>query len=478
MPELTLKDIDKIIHHVRREEITFSHLPDDLIDHICCEVEEEMEVGITFGEAYKKVRNKIGSRRLKEIQEETLYAIDSKYRKMKTTMKISGIAGTVMFGFAALFKIQHWPGAGIMLTLGAILLSLVFMPSALWVLWKETRNRYKLFLLISVFLTAFFFIGGTLFKIQHWTGAGVVIILAAASGTVLFLPSILAFLLKDPERKDKRGVYITGAIGFICFVLGLLFKVQHWHYALVLMVGGIIILGVIALPWFAWINWKDEEHINPAFLFIIIGSVAIIMPAALITLNLQYSFESHFFPYTRQENTQYNYMFWRNSGFIQNYRDSATYMEMTRLHEGTMKLIGVISEAETKMVQESEGKPGNPAIAEDQIRNGDNSSEIIYRSLHNPFSTTTPRNFLMPGCETRKRIESASREYIAQISGINVRGDKDSFKLLVDPSGYLPDESKMGTPYSMMTGLHSLAVLKNNILTAEMELLTIIAGKK
>ena len=31
-------------------------------------------------------------------------------------MKISGIAGTVLLGFAALFKIMHWPGAGIMLS--------------------------------------------------------------------------------------------------------------------------------------------------------------------------------------------------------------------------------------------------------------------------------------------------------------------------------------------------------------------------
>ncbi len=32
---------------------------------------------------------------------------------MKNTMKISGIAGTIMFGFATLFKIQHWPLAGV-----------------------------------------------------------------------------------------------------------------------------------------------------------------------------------------------------------------------------------------------------------------------------------------------------------------------------------------------------------------------------
>ena len=72
-------------------------------------------------------------------------------------MKISGIAGTVLLGFGALFKIQHWPLAGTMTTLGAVTLALVFMPSALGVLWKETHSRKRLFLFISAFLAGMLF---------------------------------------------------------------------------------------------------------------------------------------------------------------------------------------------------------------------------------------------------------------------------------------------------------------------------------
>ena len=63
-----------------------------------------------------------------------------------------------MLGFAALFKIMHWPGAGIMLTLGAFILAFVFMPSALTVLWKETHSRKRLFLYISAFVASMLFI--------------------------------------------------------------------------------------------------------------------------------------------------------------------------------------------------------------------------------------------------------------------------------------------------------------------------------
>ena len=167
MPELTLRDIEHIRREVNGQDICFSHLAEELIDHLCCDVENEMAGGLTFQDAYRNVKEKLGNRRLKEIQEETLFATDTKYRNMKNTMKISAIAGTVMIGFAALFKIMHWSGAGIMLTLGSLLLAFVFLPSALTVLWKETHSSKKLFLYISAFITAMLFIAGVTAKVQH-----------------------------------------------------------------------------------------------------------------------------------------------------------------------------------------------------------------------------------------------------------------------------------------------------------------------
>ena len=184
MPELSIQNIQQITNDIRNQEIIFSHLADDLIDHICCDVESEMEKGIDFSEAYKLVKLKMGKRRIKEIQEETLYAIDTNYRYMKNTMKISGVAGTVLFGFAVLFKLQHWAGAGLMMVLGSVILAFVFMPTALGVLWKETRSTGKLFLFISAFLAGMFFIIGILFKVQHWPGAGTLLILAMLTGVM------------------------------------------------------------------------------------------------------------------------------------------------------------------------------------------------------------------------------------------------------------------------------------------------------
>ena len=48
MPELSFQNIEDISLDIRRQEITFSHLADELIDHICCDVENEMQKGLSF----------------------------------------------------------------------------------------------------------------------------------------------------------------------------------------------------------------------------------------------------------------------------------------------------------------------------------------------------------------------------------------------------------------------------------------------
>ena len=64
MPEMNLRHIDQISRDIRQQEISFSHLMEELIDHVCCDVENEMQPGLSFSEAYHRVKKKMGSRRL------------------------------------------------------------------------------------------------------------------------------------------------------------------------------------------------------------------------------------------------------------------------------------------------------------------------------------------------------------------------------------------------------------------------------
>ncbi|MCX6261930.1 MAG: DMT family transporter, partial [Bacteroidia bacterium] len=429
MPELSIQNIERVTSDVKKQEIVFSHLFDELIDHICCDIENEMQDGLTFYEAYNKVKQKMGSRRLKEIQEETLYAVDTKYRNMKNIMKISGVTGTVLSGFAALFKIQHWPGAGAMMTLGAAILAFVFLPSALGVLWKETHNKNRLLLFISAFLSGMFFILGILFKVQHWSGAGTLLMLATAIGILCFIPALVINRFRDQEDKIKRPVYILGASGFTFYVAGLFCKIQHWPGATLLMVVGLITLCIIAFPWYTWLSWKDERHINSKFLFMVIGTLAIIIPGAMFNLTLQYAYEDGFYPHQEQQQAMCNYLYSKNNYLMNRYRDSMNYKGMEELHSKTNNLFALISNIQLKMVQESEGKPGKPAVSADKI------------------------------------VQTA--EYANYISGLEKDAEIQAYKSLLNPATYLPGNDRGVPPVSLMSGLHSLELLKNGLLTIE-----------
>jgi hypothetical protein len=434
MHELSLRDIDQICRDVRAQEITFSHLADDLADHICCDVERVMQSGISFAEAYALVRQKMGSgRRLKEIQEETLYAVDTKYRKMKNTMKVSGIAGTILFGFASLFKIMHWPLAGVFMTLGAITLAFLFMPSALVVLWKESRSQKRLFLFISAFLAAMFFILGILFKVQHWPGAGIIISLAGITAVLLLVPSFLHSTLASPERKADRPVYITGGIALMFFLSGFFFKMMHWPFAGLLITAGMFVLCGIAFPWYVITAYKKETFVRAEFIYLIVGSIIILVPLALTVINVKDRFDDGYYTNIASGSAQYSYLVGTNDNFIREKGDSAKSIRMLELHAATSEVIAVISRVESEMIA------------------------------------------LTPGSPQRMEIEKALADYRKYISETLPSEVAVLANRALDASVFLPVAGDEKRAVSLLTALHSLSMMKNSVLTVENTLLRTLA---
>jgi len=441
MPELSLRNIDQISNDIRRQEITFPHLADELIDHICCDVENEMNNGLTFHDAYLAVKEKIGHRRLKEIQEETLYAVDTKYRQMKSLMRISAIAGTVLLGFAALFKIMHWPGAGVMMVLGAFTLAFVFMPSALTVLWKETHSSKRLFLYISAFVTAMLFIIGVVSKIQHWPLAALILMIASLSGIFAFIPALLAAKLKDQENRSKKIVYILGAAGLIFYTLALLCKIQHWPGASLLMVCGVVIIFLVVFPWYTWITWKEDKNVSAKFIVMVAGSLALVLPGVLINLTLQRNFDAGYYSHQKGQKALFEYKNIQNQSFISNCQDSVASPVLAEINDKTNYLLKLINDTEAKV---SEGK-------------------------------SDMKEFLSDGSGSRTELNTALKEYSAYLSGLTAGSDFGKYAMLLDPSSYLPEFNPETDRVSLMTGLHMLELMKNGILTAESYALSVVA---
>ncbi len=467
MPELTFQDIASIRRDVNRQEICYSHLADELIDHLCCDVENEMAGGLNFHDAYSKVKEKLGHKRLREIQEETLYTIDTKYRNMKKTMKISGIAGTVMLGFAAMFKISHLPGAGIMLTLGSLILAFVFMPSALTVLWKETHSGKKLFLYISVFITAMLFIAGVTAKVQHWPMAGLILALGSLSGVFAFVPALLAAKLKDQENKPKKLVYILGAAGLICCILGLLFKIQHWPMASTLLTAGSAIIFFAVFPWYAWLTWRKESNVSAKFIFMVTGMIVLMLPVLMLNLSLQRTFEAGYYIHHGEQQALFDYRFRSNQSSISHCKDSSALPILKELNNRTSELLSVINNTEARLIAEAELKPGVPAVLTNQIAETETGPVINFKALDNSFQTFSFSRFLNDGSGLRNDLADAMKKYSDYLSGQLPASEFEICRKLLEPAVYLPEINPETERVTLISGLHMLELMKNGILTAE-----------
>ncbi len=244
------------------------------------------------------------------------------------------------------------------------------------------------------------------------------------------------------------------------------------------MVSGMIILCIITFPWYTWLTWKEENHISSKFLYMIIGLLVIIVPGALISLNLQYSFEEGFYSHQEQQQALHNYLSRNNNSLMTRYHDSLSYPQMEQLHTKTVSLLTLIGEVQTKMVRESEGESGKPALSQDQIRQTETGTEIQYKKLSRAFHRAPVRDFLVPGCNTREELNSALTEYTNYISAMIPGEDLQKYTGLLEPSLYLPGTMPDEGAISLMSGLHSLELLKNSLLAVESNILAVIARHK
>lgn len=287
MYQLKQSEIELIRLDIRRQRVTYSHLLDDLVDHVCCDVEEKMSEGLSFNQAYVKVSSKIGVNRFRKIQEETLILIDKNYKSMKTFMKIFGVLSPSLLAVGALFKIQHWPGASILLVLGFFFLCFFFLPSAVYVLNAENKtNRKHLFMKLSGLISSVIFLLGILFKVQHWPGAGV----ALAAGLLLlgtvFLPSLIFARISDDKGEGKRSAYLVGLFAGLFYIAGFLFKLMHWPGAGILILVGLIMFTMIFIPLFTMAHYKNESQVRGHFIFVLVASMMATLFLSFMALNV------------------------------------------------------------------------------------------------------------------------------------------------------------------------------------------------
>jgi len=127
---------------------------------------------------------------------------------MRQKLYITVIVTTLVVIAGAIFKINHWPGAGILLILGLGTLVFFFLPLALRNHYKAEKNRQTLLLHIVTWFTCFIVFTSMLFKIQHWPLAGILMTISLPFPYIVFLPVFLVTTSKNKNFSIYNTVFV------------------------------------------------------------------------------------------------------------------------------------------------------------------------------------------------------------------------------------------------------------------------------
>lgn len=200
MRNLTEEQIDFIAEDIRFRGVFTQGLQENLLDHICCCIEQQDDAR-PFEEVYRQTLDAFGQSGLQGVQDETLFLINQPYfSKMKKIAYLSGSVASMSLIGGALFKVMHWPGANMMLVIGCLTLTFLFLPYFFYTQFKEQTEKKGKFIATLGMLTAGLLCMSALFKILHWPGAGMMIV-GFAVFFIVYLPLYMINGMRNPLTK-------------------------------------------------------------------------------------------------------------------------------------------------------------------------------------------------------------------------------------------------------------------------------------
>lgn len=127
---------------------------------------------------------------------------------MKQKIYTFAIIDLIIIMTGAIFKVQHFPGASYLLFLGLGSMVFIVLPAGLINNYRNTEGPRKPGLHFVTWLTCFVVFTAMIFKIQHWPGAGIALLLALPFPYVVFLPVYLVVTSKNPQHTVNNTIMV------------------------------------------------------------------------------------------------------------------------------------------------------------------------------------------------------------------------------------------------------------------------------
>ncbi|CAN5416152.1 hypothetical protein BH11BAC2_BH11BAC2_26070 [soil metagenome] len=223
MYTISESQIEFILNDIRRNGIELEDLQQNLLDHICCIIENEFVENGDFEQFYYSTARKFYKNSMREIENETIsLLIHKNYYIMKKIMIGSGITSVALLSMGIILKFLHQPGASFGIVLGIVSMSLIFLPLMITLRIKEKKETKDKVLVAIGAIAAITMSMGVLFKVMYWPGANMMGILSVGVLFFVFLPIYFFTGIRNPETKINTIVssllIITGCGLFLTLV--------------------------------------------------------------------------------------------------------------------------------------------------------------------------------------------------------------------------------------------------------------------
>lgn len=233
MVRVSDEQVDFILQEIKARGVTIEDLQYNLLDHMCCIIENEMSETDNFDQFFQRLLPRFFNDNLREIQEETELLLTFKhFYAMKKTLNISGLLAAVFTFIGSIFKILHYPGASVCIVLGITLFSLIFLPLMIAIKFKDETSRTDKIVFSFGFFIGIFTSLGFLFKIMHWPYAHILMLGGLVSLTFVYVPLYFFTRFRQPELKFTTTVnsvlmMACGGLLFAMYNLGYSTKVEE-----------------------------------------------------------------------------------------------------------------------------------------------------------------------------------------------------------------------------------------------------------
>jgi hypothetical protein len=117
-----------------------------------------------------------------------------------------GYISVIMVFVAAIFKTEHWPGSGVMIVFGSIIFALVYSPLLFFQRNKFNVTKYHKFLNFWVLFLMIIIPTGFVFKIMHWPGGGIGIMISHIA-LISLIPLMIIHAVKEKDESKKFNLH-------------------------------------------------------------------------------------------------------------------------------------------------------------------------------------------------------------------------------------------------------------------------------